>query len=178
MRSWPLHVVFASILVCSLAAKELAADVPVNSADFEPAVRRVAHSQGLAFREYLTLIGTDVRALVFEAPDCPRPVLVVVLSMTLEYEEVLPLPRELEDVLRYIYVDHSWDKPDRLALYIQRMKYAVLKTFRLTRYVPDLRLLLVESPPQCPAADAIDWRNVWNRDYLGAIRTASDATIR
>jgi hypothetical protein len=179
VRGWPLHVVFATILVGSLATKERAADVPVDSADFEPAVRRVAHSQGLAFREYVTLNGAGVRAMVFEAPGCSRPVLVVVLSVVLEYEAVLPLPREPEDVLRYVYIDRSWDKPDRLAFYVQRMKYAALKTFRLTRFVSDPRILLVDAPSRCQAANAIDWRNVWNRDYVGAARADTDeATTR
>jgi hypothetical protein len=46
------------------------------------------------------------------------------------------------------------------------MKYAALAVFGLTRYVPSGYLLLVESPSHCSVADAIDWRNVWDRDYL------------
>jgi len=73
------------------------------------------------------------------------------------------------DMLRYIYIDRSWEKPDRLALFVQRMRYTALSTFGLTQYVPAGHLLLIDSPPRCLAADAIDWRDVWSRNHLGAM---------
>ena len=176
MRAWPLHIAFASMLVGSLAAKEFAADAPVDSADFEPAVIRVAGAQGLAFREYATLPGTAIRAMVFEAPGCPRPVLVVVLYEGMDREVIMHLDGDEGDILRYVYIGRSWEKPNRLVLYVERMKYALLKTFRLTRYDPDPRVLLVESSSRCQVADRIDWRNAWNRDYLAAIRAGREAT--
>ena len=178
MRAWPLHIVFASILVGSLATKELAADAPVENADFEPAVIRVARAQGLAFREYTTLIGANVSAMAFEAPDCARPGLVVVLQENLDRAAMLDLGLWEGDVLRYVYIDRSWEKPDRLAFYIQRMRYALLKTFRLTRYDPDTRMLLVNTPSGCQIADRIDWRNAWNRDYVLATHHALEPTPR
>jgi hypothetical protein len=39
-------------------------------------------------------------------------------------------------VLRYVYIDRSWDKADRLAVVAERVKYAVLAVFGLTQYVP------------------------------------------
>jgi hypothetical protein len=178
MRAWPLHAVFAIMLVGSLAAKQFVADAPVDTADFEPAVIRVARAQGLAFREYSTLTGTDVRALAFEAPGCSRPLLVVVTYEDLAQKPKLDLGGEEGDVLRYVYIDRSWEKPYRLALYVQRIKYGLLKTFRLTRYDPDARVLLVDAPSRCQIADRIDWRNVWNRDYLAAIRADAGAAGR
>jgi hypothetical protein len=172
MRAWPLHVVFATILAGSLAAKERAADVLVDldDTDRERAVTRVAQSHGLAFRDYATLPGTHDRALAFEAQGCPQPVLVV-LRVQFDAEALLSFAREQGDALRYVYIDRSWEKPDRLAFFVERMKYAALATFGLTRYVPSGHLLLVDSPSQCEAiTDAIDWRNVWNRDYVGNMR--------
>jgi hypothetical protein len=178
MRAWPLHIVFASLLFGSLAAKQLAADAPIDAADFEPTIIRVAGAQGLAFREYSTLTGTDVSAMAFEAPDCSRPVLIVVLEENLDRAAMVDLGGEVGDVLRYIYIDRSWDKPNRLSFYIQRMKYALLKTFRLTRYDPNPRVLWVDAPSGCQIADRIDWRNVWNRDYLAATRADPEASSR
>jgi hypothetical protein len=167
MSTWPLHVVFAIILVGSLAARERAPDVLAESGALEPAIIRVARSHGLVFRESTTVTGTDVQALVFEAPDCSRPVLVVLLMMTLDQEPIVALSaREHGDVLRYVYIDRTWEKPDRLALFVERMKYAALATFGLTRFMPSWHLLLIESPSHCRVADAIDWRLVWNREYL------------
>jgi hypothetical protein len=178
MRAWPLHTVFATILIGSLAAKEFGADPPVGTADFEPNVIHVARAQGLAFRGYTTLTGTGVRAMAFEAPDCSRPVTVVVTYEDLAQGTILDLGGEEGDVRRYVYVDRSWERPDRLALYVQRMKYAFLKTFRLTPYDPVPRILLVDAPPGCQIADRIDWRNVWNRDYLAAVRSDAEAAAR
>jgi hypothetical protein len=175
MRAWPLHIVFASMLVGSLAAKELAADAPV---DFEAAVIRVARAQGLAFQEYTTLAGADIRTMVFAAPGCSRSMLVVVLQAGLEREVIAHLDRVNGDVLRYVYIDRSWEKPNHLVLFVERMKYALLKTFRLTRYDPDPRVLLVDAPSGCQIADSIDWRNAWNRDYLAAVRTDPEAAGR
>ena len=85
---------------------------------------------------------------------------------------------ERGDALRYVYLDRRWEKPERLAFFAERMKYAALATFGLTRYVPSGHLLLVDASPQCQVADAIDWRNVWNRDYVGLTETATEATTR
>jgi hypothetical protein len=159
---------FASMLVGSLAAKELTADAPLSPGDFEATVIRVARAQGLDFREYTTLTGTDFGAMAFEAANCSRPVLVAVFEENLDRKAILDLGGEEGDVLRYIYIDRSWPKPDRLAFYGQRMKYALLKTFRLTRYDPDTHVLLVDAPSGCQIATQVDWRNAWNRDYLGA----------
>jgi hypothetical protein len=177
MRAWPLHVVFATILVGSLAAKERTADmlVDVDDLDRETAVMHVARSQGLAFRENVTV--ANLPALVFEAPGCSRPVLVV-LRISFDDEPLVRPAREQGDVLRYVYIDGFWETPDRLAFFVERMKYAALATFGLTRYVPSGHLLLVDSPPGCEAADAIDWRNVWNRDYVGAAGGATEAATR
>jgi hypothetical protein len=169
MRAWPLHLVFATILIGSVAAKERAAEVfDVDDATLEAAVKRIARSHDLAFQEYTILTGTNVSALAFEAPNCSRPLLVVV-RLNFDFEPFTRSAREQGDVVRYFYIDRSWEKPDRVAHFVQRIKYSVLGSLGLTSYVPSGRLLLVESSSRCPVADAIDWRNVWNRDYLVAV---------
>ena len=167
MRAWPLHVVFATILIGSLAAKERGADALTESGNIELAILKVARSHGLAFREYTTITGTDVRALVIEAPGCSRPVLVVPLLVTFDQDPIVRSAHEQGDVLRYVYIDRTWDKPDRLAVFVERMKYAALATFGLTRYEPSWHLLLIKSSSDCKVADVIDWRLVLNRDYIG-----------
>jgi hypothetical protein len=53
-------------------------------------------------------------------------VLVVLLLLTFEQEPVVRSAREQGDVLRYVYIDRIWDKPDRRAFFVERMKYAGL----------------------------------------------------
>jgi hypothetical protein len=178
MRAWPLHVVFATILAGSLAAKERAADmlVDVDNLDREMAVARVAWSQGLVFRENGTVAGS-LPALVFDAPGCSGAVRVVP-RVSFDFDPFVQSAHEQGDVVRYVYIDGSWENPHRVAFSIERMKYAVLATFGLTRYVPSGHMLLVESPPECQTVDAIDWRNVWNRDYTGLTEATTDAATR
>ncbi len=177
MRAWPVHVAFATILAGSLAAKESAVDtlVDLDDLDRETAVLSVATSNGLAFRENAML--ANIPALIFEAPRCSRPVFVV-LRISFDDEPLMRPARERGDALRYVYIDRSWEKPERLAFFVERMKYAALATFGLTRYVPSGHMLLLGAPSQCQAADAIDWRNVWNRDYISTTRAAGGATTR
>jgi hypothetical protein len=168
MRAWPSHVVFAAILVGSLAARDRTTDLVVESGNLEAAVIGVARAHGLTFREYTTIGGTDIRALVFEAPACTRPVAVVLLSATFDQERAARSAREPGYVLRYVYIEHSWDKADRLAVVAQRAKYAALAVFGLTRYVPSWHFLLVYAPGDCKTAIDIDWRRAWSRDDLAA----------
>jgi hypothetical protein len=179
MRAWLVHLVFATLLVGSLAAKERAADtlVDLDDLDRETAVTRVAQSHGLAFQADITLPGTSLPALAFEAPGCSQPVLVV-LRVSLDEEALIRSAREQGDLIRYVYIGRSWEKPDRLAFFVERMKYAALATFGLSRYVPSGHLLLVTSPSGCEAAEAIDWRNAWNRDYVGVTRASTEAATR
>jgi hypothetical protein len=166
MRAWPLHVVFTAILFGSLAAKDRTADLFAKSSNLEPTVMHVAKAYGLAFRDYTTIGDTDIRALVFEAPGCARPLLVVLLAVTFDQEPVAQSARRPGYVLRYIYIDRSWDKPHRLAVVAERAKYAALAVFGLTRYMPSRQLLLVETPADCRLADDIDWQIAWSHDYL------------
>jgi hypothetical protein len=143
MRAWPVRVVFAFILAGSLAAKDRTSDAFVESRSLEPAVIRVAHSGGLAFRQGTTVIGTDIRTLAFDAADCSQPVLVTLLSVTFDQEPAVRSAREPGYVLRYVYIDRSWAEPDRLAIFIERVRYAALALFGLTPFVPSWHLLLI-----------------------------------
>lgn len=174
MRAWLVHVVFAAILVGSLAANGLGADLLVENGNLESAVLRVARSNGLVFRGNTTITSADPGALAFVAPGCSRPVRIVLLRATFDQEPIVRYAREQGDVVRYVYIDHTWDAPHRLAVFVQRMKYAALMAVGLTRYMPSWHLLLIESPAHCQVTDAIDWRAAWDRDYL----KATEADVR
>jgi hypothetical protein len=177
MRAWPLHLVFSTILVGSLAGKERAIDVlEAGDVTLQIAAARIGQSQGLDFREYRMVAG-NLPMVVFEAPGCSGPLLVIA-HMQFDEEPVMDSARERGDDIRYVYIDHAWVEPHRLALLVERMKYLALGTFGLTQYVPWGHLLLVDSPPRCEIADAIDWRNMWNRDYMTAVRADTEATTR
>jgi hypothetical protein len=173
MKARPLHLVFATLLVGSLTAQERTADtlVEINPGDWASAVTRVAQSHGLTLRGHETVYG-NVSALSFDAPGCSEPV-TVALQVNFDFAPLVQTyAREAGRVARFVYIARSWDKPNRLAFFIYRMKYAALATFGLTRYVPGGHLMLVESPPDCQSAETLDWSDVWNRDYVKAATSA------
>lgn len=93
--------------------------------------------------------------------------MLVVSRLSFDEELLVRSANEQGLVSRYVYIDRTWENPARLAFFY-RMKYAVPATFGLTRHVPSGHLILVGSSPSCQAIEAIDWRNVWNRDYVVA----------
>ena len=118
------------------------------------------------------------RALIFDVPGCTDPVRIVLRLLTFEEEPFTQLPSEENYVRRYVYIDHTWDQPQRLAVWVQRIKYAVLSTIGQTEYVPSSKLLQIELPPDCSAADAIDWRMAWNRGYMPTAKADAEPTVR
>jgi hypothetical protein len=64
-------------------------------------------------------------------------------------------------------------KPDRLAVLVEQMRDA-------RAIWPDAirAIWALASGRVAITLPAIDWRNVWNRDYVGATRTATEATTK
>ena len=179
MRVWAAHAVFAALLLGSLAAHERAPDPRVYGASLEPAVLRVAGSHGWGFLEHKANIVTDIVAnestLVFQVPGCAQPVLVSLRLWTFEDESIMQYAAQPGYTRRYIYYERTWDTPNPRAVFVQRLKYRALAMFGLTGYAPSDYLLLVEAPPHCQAAEVIDWRPVWNRDYRAAAEVGATA---
>ena len=58
MRAWPLHIIFSTILLGSLAGKERAVDVlEAGDVTLQTAAAHIGQSQGLDFRGYVTIAG-------------------------------------------------------------------------------------------------------------------------
>jgi hypothetical protein len=162
MRFWA-HAVFAAVLVGSLASRERSAEAPIDDAGRESAVLTVARSQGLVFLEYRTSNTDWGRAMAFDAPGCPHPVLVTWRPATFEDEATAASAPGQAYQQQYVYFDQRWNSPDRWAVSIQRMKYSLLAMFGRTDYATSDHLLQVEAPRDCPAVESIDWRQAWSR---------------
>ncbi len=175
MRVRPLHIVFACLLIGSLVAKKRSGDLLEEGGDLEPAIVRLAQSNGLAYRGFEDVAAAEVRALAFDAPGCAQPVFIAKIEDTFEQGLTLHLAGAPGNVRRYVYIDRSWSTPDRPGVFGERAKQMVLAVLGLTPYVPSRRLLLINSPPECHAAEAIDWRLVWDRNYLAAAQSDAAA---
>jgi hypothetical protein len=170
VRAGLLHAVFATVLVASLATKQAISDPLLESTSLEQAVIRVAQSQGFAFRGYTTVTDAAIHTLRFDAPGCPGASLVALLAVTLEQEAIVRSDPSFPGARRrYIYLERTWDQPRRFEVFFERAKYAVLSAAGLSRYVPSWHMLLVEAPANCREIDPIDWRLVWDRNYLSTI---------
>jgi len=114
----------------------------------------------------------------FDAPGCARPVQVASLDISLERGLVLQFIGVPGDSRRYAYIDRVWTEPQRFSVFRERVKHAALAVVGLSRYVPSHHMLLIDSPPECRAADPIDWRLAWDRDFLASGRQAAAKPAR
>lgn len=164
MKSWPFHAVFAIILGGSLAVRERASDVLTENGSLAPAVMNIARSNGLVFRQYATRADSDIPSMVFESSHCSKLVLITILNGTFDHNLALPSAPETNDLLRYVYIDRAWHRPDPLGFFFERLKYAAMATFGLTTASPSRYLLRIEFSPQCQVARTIDWHSAWDRN--------------
>lgn len=158
-----MRIAFAGLLVVSLVGKDPTKESLKETPDLEPAVIRVAQAGGLAFRQKTTFAGTDIPVLIFGAADCSLPVLVALLSLTLEEDPTIRSSREPGYALRYIFIEHSWEKPPRLAVIrgagkICRARDATPYTIHsISASAPG------RDPPHCSAAGDVDRQRIWQR---------------
>jgi hypothetical protein len=168
MKARLQHAVFAAILLGTLVTKEITRDVFAEVESIESVIIRTAKSQGLVFWGYSKVTYADFQALKFEAPGCAQSVSVAVLTVALEQEPLVRSGPEEGKVRHYVYIDRTWNAPNRLAIFFARISHAALAAFGLSRYVPSWHLLLVDAPLGCSVVDSVDWRLVWDRDYQAA----------
>jgi hypothetical protein len=161
------HTIFAVLLVASVAAKMRGTDALAGSDNIEAGVIRVALSRGLTLSEEKAA-KEPVRTLVFETPDCGRPILIALLHVTLEEEPFMQTDQQAY-VTRYIYLDRTWDSPNRLASFFEWKKNKLLALLGLTQYAPSDWMLRLASPLGCVFVDTIDWRGVWSYDYVTTV---------
>jgi hypothetical protein len=166
MKGWLLHTIFAVILITSVAANGRAGDVLSEAVDIEPAIIRAAQSRGMTLLKKPANTEPD-QTLIFDAPACARPVLISLLFVTFDQEPLVREVGEPGDLVRFIYLDHSWSAlPNRLTVFLERKKHQALELFGLTPYVPLRYMLRLSWAPGCEIVRSVDWRIVWKRDYL------------
>jgi hypothetical protein len=109
MRVWAAHVVFAAVLVGSLASRERSAEAPVDDAGLEAVVLGVARSQGLGLRENRASHTGWGRTIVFGVPRCSKPLLVTWRQATFEDEAATESAPGQDYQQQYVYFDQKWD---------------------------------------------------------------------
>jgi hypothetical protein len=163
------HVAFAAILVCTVILSARGNDIFVQEGSIEPAVIRAAQSAGLVFEGY-KIAESELHVLTFHAPHCSNPVYVTLLDVSFEEDALVQGSSDPGYVVRYRYADLAWDKPNGASLMLNRAGLAVLVTMGLTPYLPLRYVLRIDAPEECLAVKAVDWRLVWDRNYLSAVQ--------
>jgi hypothetical protein len=163
------HALFALILTGSVLTNARPNAPPAEANQLAAAIIDVARSNNLLFRGETTLANLGLTTLAFDAKGCREPISIALLSIDLEQ---LPWLRALDRenrMLDFIYYDRRWREPDRVSIFWEHKKQQALAVVGLTSFVPSPYLLGIMAPSGCNAADAIDWRQIWDRRYLARL---------
>ena len=108
-------------------------------------------------------------AVYFQRPECDQASLVFPYFIN---EETLPLLARVAKPgfdRHFFYMDRNWNEQDRVAMFLEWAKYAVLDIVGASRYVPVKKAIVLADPPGCHPLATIDWRPVWDKGrYRGA----------
>jgi hypothetical protein len=158
-----VHAIFLLILATSVILKLGGSDGLNIINDIEPAVIRAASAGGLTMSAQSDP-RDPVQTLIFYARDCPNTTRVTLLQVSLvELSLITAVPPYYRT--RYFYLSRVWVLPDRLAIFLEAKKNKARALLGLTEYAVSDRLLRVDSPADCEAASAVDWRAVWQNPF-------------
>jgi hypothetical protein len=161
------HALFALILTGSVLTNARPDDPPAEPNQLAAAIIDVARSNDLSFRGQTTLANLGLTTLAFDAKGCREPITVALLSIDLEQLPWLRTINPENQTLHIIYYARRWREPDRVSIFWEQKKQQALAVVGLTSFVPSPYLLAIMAPTGCNAADTIDWRQIWDRRYLG-----------
>jgi hypothetical protein len=115
----------------------------------------------------------------FQRPECDRASLVFPYFINAEAETVLAHVTEPGFERRFYYLDSSWREQNRVSMFLEWLKYAVLDLVGASPYVPVKTAIVLADPPNCRPVDVIDWRVLWakshRRDPVNVGGVASEA---
>lgn len=163
------HALFALIMGGSILTNARPADPPADAEQMAAVVINVARSNNLTFRGRTALANHLIDALTFDAKDCREPITVALLLVFAEQLPLLETQNLGGRTLRFIFYDRRWQTPNRASITWEREKQKTLAVFGLTRFVPSQYMLAIAAAPDCKAAAAIDWQDVWDRRYLASL---------
>jgi hypothetical protein len=157
-----LRCVFLVMLLAAAADK-----IRASSQEEDDAPRTIMNAlakQGIVASKHFLPLPNDIRdSVVFAPPGCDRIVRVIPATLSLHELPLLESAVERDYRRRYIYLGRMWDKPDRFALRLAWLKLKVASGLGSARYALPKTTLLVATPPECDAAERIDWGLVWRR---------------
>jgi len=162
VRGLCLLVLLASIAVrfqTNRTREAMVADFDVGAA-----ITEVIRDRGYVVHENPVKPPKMLSAVVyFQRPECDQASLVLPYFIN---EETIPLLTRVitpEYDRHFYYMDGSWNEQDRVSMFLEWAKYAVLDIFGASRYVPVKKAIVLVEAPDCHPAVPIDWRPVWDK---------------
>lgn len=131
--------------------------------DIGAAIANVVRESGSALRENpIKPPRVLSSAIYFQRPECREAS--IAMPFSLNYEALPYLARAMgpEFNRRFIYLDGSWTSQNRVLMFLEWTKHAVLGVFRATRYFPVKTAIVLAEASDCHPNVAIDWRLVWD----------------
>lgn len=164
LRGFILLILLASVAVRFQTNRERLA----MTADFDvgAAVTSVIRQHGYAMQENQANSSSMLAsAIYFRRPECAQSSLVLPHAISDETQTLLARVTKPGSVRHFFYLDGSWPDQDRVAMFLEWAKYAVLDIVGASRYIPVKQAIVLADPPDCHPAAEIDWRPVWERHH-------------
>jgi hypothetical protein len=164
MKAAALRMTLAALLLATVVSKTHAPRVESN---LDAGVLATLAHYGLSPQHRVAEQDSALpSSIYFEAPGCDGAVQVMPIQLNLQEAPLLSSVGAPNYDRHFIYLDRSWQHPDRLGMRLVWLKYKALSLLGLSPYVPTTLALLVAEPHGCEAAEMIDWRTVWQQQNL------------
>lgn len=161
MRAALLRTAFVALLAATVITKMHA---PRVERTLDAGVIATLAHHGLSPQHHSAEQGSALPSSIsFNAPGCDGAVQVVPIQLNLQEGPLLNTVGAANYSRRIVYLDRTWRDPDRLGMRLVWLKYKALSLLGMSPYVPTTLALLVAQPRGCHAAEAIDWRAVWQQ---------------
>ena len=164
MTAWRTRVILAVVVVASLLVRlEGLRDhgEPAVAVKMVEKIKTVLIEHGVAPLE-TSFDSSDV--VYFQRPNCDRASWVTPYGLA--SDELIYLQKAIKPGFeaRYLFLDKSWDAPDRLALYYRWARNLLLAGLGASRYTTQKTAILLVEPQGCDKTAPMDWSRLWRRD--------------
>lgn len=117
-------------------------------------------------------------AVYFIRSGCGAPSIALPFGINVEARHLLARLAPQGYTFRYYYLDQTWARQARLALYMEWLKHAALGVFGRSPYRTVKIAVVIADPLSCEGPDPIDWRRLWLRSGAELTPAAVSETHR
>jgi len=171
MKSTVARIVLLLLLLSTLAVRFHALqsrDTMVASFDMDAAIKALIGENGLALRENPAPLPSILSvAVYFQRQECAAPSVVVPFDLNFEASPLLARVAPPQSYShRFFYLDGSWPEQERVLIFGEWLRHAVLSLAGATPFLPVKTAVVVAEPATCQASIRLDWRAIWERSRI------------